>query len=261
MSLVEHIRAPRHARWVEPAVSAALELGLIAAFFLLYRFGRSLAAGEHAAAFAHADAVHHFELWLHLPSEARVQALVPHSLLRLANIYYVSVHFPATIALLVWGWVRRPRAEYVWARNLLMGVTSAALLIHVAFPLAPPRMFPQWGFVDSMAAYGPDAYAGASGAAANQFAAMPSLHIGWALIVAYVVCRTGPRPLAALAVLHVVLTVTVVVITANHYWLDGIVAAALVTAAALVLPKPAVTSTAPSWAVAHRERRESVPAH
>ena len=96
--------------------------------------------------------------------------------------------------------------------------------MHIVFPLAPPRMFPQWGFIDTMATFGPNAYAGTSGAMANQFAAMPSLHIGWAALIAYVIHRTGPRWLAWIATAHLAMTVLVVVVTANHYWIDGVVA-------------------------------------
>jgi hypothetical protein len=184
--------------------------------------------------------VHRVERLLHLPSEATMQGLVPsETLLHLANIYYVSVHFPAMVAFLVWGYLFRPRWEYVWARNLLMVLTGTALVVHIVYPLAPPRMFPQWGFVDTMALLGPDAYAGASGDMANQFAAMPSLHVGWAALIAYVVHRTGPRWLAWLATVHVAVTVVVVIVTANHYWMDGLVALVLLAVATrLVRPRP-----------------------
>jgi hypothetical protein len=142
------------------------------------------------------------------------------------------------IAFLVWGYLFRPRAQYHWARNLVAMVTGAALVVHIIYPLAPPRMFPQWGFIDTMATLGPNAYAGTSGALANQFAAMPSLHIGWAAIIAYVIHRTGPKWLAWVATGHLAITVLVVVVTANHYWLDGIVALLLVAAAVVILPPP-----------------------
>jgi len=228
----------RVSRVLAPVARAALEVGFVAVLFLLYRAGRSLVTGQESVALQHARAVHALEQWLPLPSEAWLQSLMPSSLLHAANVYYVSVHFPLMVAFLIWGYTRRPRAEYVWARNLLIALTGAALVIHIVFPLAPPRMFPQWGFVDSMAVYGPNAYAGASGASANQFAAMPSLHIGWALLIAYVVMRTASRKLAALAIAHAVVTIVVVVVTANHYWLDGIVAAGLLTCAALLMPPP-----------------------
>ncbi len=215
---------------------AVLELALVLALFELYRLGRLLARGEDSAAYAHALQVHHLERLLHLPDEAALQALVPSdALLHAANIYYFSVHFPAMIAFLVWGYLFRPRADYVWARNLVIALTGSALLVHVVYPLAPPRMFPQWGFVDTMAAFGPNAYAGTSGAMANQFAAMPSLHIGWAALIAYVIHRTGPRWLAWIATGHFAVTVLVVVVTANHYWLDGVVALCLLGLAVLVI--------------------------
>ena len=131
----------------------------------------------------------------------------------------------------------------------MIALTGAALVVHVVYPLAPPRMFAQWGFVDTMATLGPNAYAGASGDLANQFAAMPSLHVGWAALIAYVVRRTGPRWLARLALVHVVLTVLVVVVTANHYWVDGVVALVLLGVATLVV-RPSAPQNAP-----RRQRR------
>jgi hypothetical protein len=243
-------------------VQAFLELVLVALMFELYRFGRLLARGEEAAAYDHAVVVHRLERLLHLPSEASLQGLVPSDgLLHVANLYYFSVHFPTMVAFLVWGYVFRPRWEYIWARNLLIALTSTALVVHVVYPLAPPRMFPQWGFVDTMALLGPDAYAGASGDLANQFAAMPSLHVGWAALIAYVVHRTGPRWLAWVATAHAAVTVVVVVVTANHYWMDGVVALVLLALASRVVParppsadaaraQPLVTL--PRW---HRERK------
>jgi hypothetical protein len=236
-------RGPRSiaaVRTVGPHVlRAGLELLLVLAMFEFYRYGRLLARGETASAYAHALRVHHLEHNLHLPSEATLQSLVPSdALLHAANFYYFSVHFPAMIAFLVWGYLFRPREQYHWARNLVALLTGAALIVHIAYPLAPPRMFPQWGFVDTMSTFGPNAYAGTSGAMANQFAAMPSLHIGWAALIAYVIHRTGPRWLAWVATAHLAITVLVVVVTANHYWLDGIVALMLLGAAIIVLPAP-----------------------
>ena len=215
---------------------ATREALLVAAVFMLYRMVRSLVRGEEVGAVHHAVLVRRWETMLHLPSEASLQqAVSSETVLHAMNVYYCSVHFPVTIAFLLWGFWMRPRVEYTWARNLLVLVTGAALVGHVAFPLAPPRLFPQWGFTDTMATIGPSAYDGASGGLANQIAAMPSLHVGWALVIAYVVWRTGPRWLAVLATLHVVVTVAVVVVTANHWWLDGIVAGLLVLLVAQVL--------------------------
>lgn len=215
---------------------ALTELALVAVLFGVYKLGRALVADERSQAFLHAELVRRIEELLHLPSEAAIQASV-HSegLLRLANVYYTGVHFPLMAAFLVWGFARRPLAEYRWARDLLIIQTGTALVVHIVFPLAPPRMFPQWGFVDTMAVYGPSAYDGASGAMANQLAAMPSLHVGWAVLIAYVVARTGPRWLAPIAAAHAVVTVAVVIVTANHWWIDAVVGVALLVLADLVL--------------------------
>lgn len=227
----------RHLRWAARAtVEVTLVLGLLAA----YRAGRLIGPVREVDARDHAELVRHTERLLHLPSELRLQeaaSTVPH-VYPLADRYYATVHFPLMAAFLLWGFLARPRREYVWARNLLIVQTFLALAIHLAFPLAPPRMFPQWGFVDTMAVYGPQVYTSSNASVTNQFAAMPSLHIGWAVLIAVVLMRTAPRPVAGLALLHAAVTVVVVVITANHWLLDGIVAVALLGIALLVVPDP-----------------------
>ena len=224
MSTIDDSHSPRPAG-TAPALGRAVgELALVVALFGVYKLGRALVADQQLQAMQHADLVRQVEAVLRLPSEAAVQAAVgSESLFRVANTYYTGVHFPLMAMFLVWGFARRPAPEYVWARSLLVLQTGAALLVHIAFPLAPPRMFPQWGFTDTMTILGPSPYDGTSGALANEFAAMPSLHVGWAVLIAYVVARTGPRWLAGAAAAHALLTTFVVVVTANHWWLDGAV--------------------------------------
>jgi hypothetical protein len=235
------------------AARAVREVTLVVALFGVYKLGRALVADQVDVALGHADLVRRVEELLRLPSEAALQAAVgSDALFRVANVYYTGVHFPLMVLFLVWGFARRPAREYAWARNLLVLQTGAALLIHLAFPLAPPRMFPQWGFLDTMTVLGPSPYDGASGAMANQFAAMPSLHVGWAVLIAYVVARTGPRRLAWIAAAHAVVTVLVVVVTANHWWLDGLVGVLLLVVADVVLrragrgPDPRPPASEPS---------------
>jgi len=216
------------------------EIALLGGLYLVYRAGRMAVTGQEARALANADLIREFEERMAMPTEVAVQTLF-HGLPQVfeaANVYYVYAHFTITIAFLVWGFLRRPRDEYRWARNLLATQTMLALALHLLLPLAPPRMFPQWGYIDTMTRWGPSAYDGASATIANQYAAMPSLHVGWAVLIAVVVIRTGPRLIAALAVGHALLTYFVVTITANHWWLDGLVAAALLGAALLIHRPP-----------------------
>lgn len=222
--------------------SLVREIGLIVGLFLVYRAARLAITGHDDLAFSNAWWVWGVERAMRLPDEELLQEWVLQwpDLLRAANWYYVAVHFPVTVAFLAWGWFRRPPAEYRWARRLLAALTVLALVVHVLMPLAPPRMLDSLGFLDTMAAFGPSAYDddGSTATIANQFAAMPSLHVGWALLIAIVVVRTLRTPWRWLAVLHPTITVVVVVATANHYWIDAIAAAVLLGLAMAVTPTP-----------------------
>lgn len=226
----------RRSRWGADAVK---ELALIGALFSLYKLGRHLTQGHEGLAMANARFVHSIESQLSLPSGRAVQHWFSDGALHVANVYYVGAHFPVTLAFLVWGFTVRRRDEYLWARRLMATQTFLALILHVFVPLAPPRMFPQWGFRDTMATIGPSAYDGASATVSNQFAAMPSLHVGWAVLLAVVVGRTATRPVRLLASSHAAITFGVVIVTANHWWTDGAVAVALLGVALVLFPSPA----------------------
>ena len=217
------------------------ELALVTALFLVYKLGRLLADGHEARAFANAGGVWDAERALRLPDEASVQGLLLHSetLVHLANTYYAAVHFPATLAFLAWLYWRRPE-HYRWSRRVLAALTGAALALHLLIPLAPPRMLATTGLLDTAQAYGPSVY-GASPAAdslANQFAAMPSLHFGWALMVAIGLMSATRSRRRALWLPHPLLTLLVIVGTANHYWLDALVAGVLLGAVLCFVQAP-----------------------
>ncbi|MDD9380618.1 phosphatase PAP2 family protein [Streptomyces sp. ZAF1911] len=217
------------------------ELLLVVGLFAVYKCGRMLATGRTEEAFRNATRIWDAERTLHLPGEGLVQRLLLHSdaLVHTANTYYAAVHFPATVIFLVWLYVRRP-AHYLWTRRVLAVLTGAALVIHLAFPLAPPRMLGEAHLIDTGQVYGPTVYGAAPTAdtMANQFAAMPSLHFGWALMLALGMIAATSSRWRALWLLHPLVTLLVVVGTANHYWLDAIVATLLLGAALLLVPRP-----------------------
>jgi hypothetical protein len=211
------------ARWWRGKYGARLvqEVAIVVTLLLVYRLGRTLGRHETAAAFAHAREVLSLENWLGIDTERTLQhaALGHVELVRLLNRYYASVHFPVSIAFLVFVYVRATRLV-AHVRYLFVTVTGAALVIHLAYPLAPPRMLD--GYVDTIARYGPSIYEKSGVASvANQYAAMPSLHFGWAVLVAYGVVRALDTPWRWLAVLHPTITLAAIVLTANHYWLDS----------------------------------------
>ena len=225
------------------------EIALLVGLFVVYRLGRLAITGHDDLAIANAWHVWDVERLLHLPDEETFQdwALQWPDLLKGANWFYVSVHFPVTLAFLVWGWLRRPPAEYRWARQLIITLTAFAMVLHMAMPLAPPRMLSSLGFLDTMAVFGPSAYDGDVATVANQFAAMPSLHVGWALLIAVVVVRTAHTRWRWLIIAHPVLTTLVVVVTANHYWIDAVVAALLLGLVLLVTPRPPEVPGSLTW--------------
>ncbi|GHA06712.1 phosphatase PAP2 family protein [Streptomyces echinoruber] len=235
------------------------ELLLVAGLFLVYKLGRQLVADHTGEAFRNAHRVWHLERALHLPGEGTVQSPLLHTdvLVHAANVYYATVHFPATAALLVWLYLRRP-AHYVRVRRVLAAVTGAALVLHLAFPLAPPRMLAAAHLVDTGRVYGPSVYGPPrTDHLSNQFAAMPSLHFGWALMVAIALVAATRSRWRWLWLLHPLLTLLVIVGTANHYWLDAVVAAALLGPALAVMPRPTPVR---GTATAGRGARRSAPA-
>ena len=203
-----------------------VELAWVAGMLALYNAGRYIAKHHVGPAFDNAMQIWDFERWLRIPSEQALQSTVMNAWpwgVEVANSYYATMHFPVTLAFLVWMFIRRPD-YYLWIRRSLVILTSAALLGHLAFPLAPPRMLPQLGFVDTGILYDMSVY-GAHGAnsLANQYAAMPSLHVAWAALVAVGLIVSTNTWWRWFWLVHPAITLAVVVVTANHYWLDGII--------------------------------------
>lgn len=202
------------------------------AWMLALVFGYSLArlfVVDAATGYHNAEQLWSIERALHLPSEAAFQHWVLRSpdVVRLANEYYASAHFPVTAVFLFAVYVWRYDA-WRWVRNAMTVFTAAALLIEALLPMAPPRLVHGFGMVDTGVAMGQSVYpASTHNGLANQFAAMPSVHVGWALLVAICVITIARGWWRWLALVHPVLTVLVVTVTANHYWSDGIVAALL----------------------------------
>jgi len=230
-------------RVVGAVAYAVSQLLLIALLYGTYSFSRHLAAGRESEALTSARHVWHLERILHLPSEVTVQRLALHAefLIRGADWFYIVVHFPSVIVLLLWVFVRH-RPHWTRIRNVLIMTTGMALVIHLLYPLAPPRFLPSVTnvpLIDTGKVYGPSPYGEGSGGIANEYAAMPSLHVGWSLIEAWAVITILHHRARWLAVLHPVLTTIVVVVTANHYWLDGMVGSTLVVISIVTLDQSA----------------------
>ena len=207
-----------------------IEIAICGGLLIVYRLIRTVNKTDLAAAFSNARDIVRFESWLGLPFEQDLQAfLIDHpTLIKLLNHYYIWFHFPAVIGLLVWLYFRHP-ARYRPFRNLLAFSTFSGLIIHLLFPLAPPRMMD--GFVDTMAKWGPSIYSdNPLEGAANQIAAMPSLHFAWAMIEAIAVITVLKSRWRWAIVIHPALMTLSIIATANHWWIDAAAAGVLVVA-------------------------------
>lgn len=214
------------------------ESAMIAALYALWQLAGSVSALGTQTAFTRAALIAGIERDCGLPSEASLQRLIlRHPILEQAcNWYYAGLHFAALGAVLLWLFVRH-RHRYTRVRNVAALITAASLLIQL-IPVAPPRLLPGSGMVDTAALFGQSVYA-VGGISIDQLAAMPSVHVGWALLVAWAVLSVSKSAARWWVLAHPIATVFVVVATANHFWLDGIVAAALLAMAigvATVLP-------------------------
>jgi hypothetical protein len=207
---------------------------MLALLLLLYNAGRRLANGHVAEAFSHARQLWAAERWLRVPNELALERwLLGHPwLARTANFYYAHVHFPLTLVALVWLFLYR-RELYRWTRDVLVVLTGVGLIVIFEIPMAPPRMMTSLGFTDVAAAFGQSVYQGNT--TANQYASMPSLHAGWAILVAVALIRAGHGRGRWLWLAHPAATVFVVVATANHYWSDVVAGAVLLGVAVLAV--------------------------
>jgi hypothetical protein len=231
------------ARWLVTLRATAGELALVLALYALWQWAHERAVTKTAGAREHALWLYHLQHRLHVPDELSLQkAVLPHRwLVEFFNGYYAVVHVPALGALLVWLFFRH-RDQYGRVRNTIALTTAGCLLLQTV-PMAPPRMFPNLGFVDTGLAYHQSVYGRGGSGISNQLAAMPSVHVAWALIVglAAVVISTSRRRWLVLA--HPVLTVLAVTATANHWYGDGIVAAAIVGVAVAIVAAATAFST------------------
>ncbi len=211
------------------------EFLFIAVVYLMYDGSRFVVEGRQSTAFVHALGVLHVEQGLNMAWEQTLNAFVSaHAVLAVpADYMYATLHYLVTPIVLVWMW-RCHRDAYPRARTTLMVATVIGLIGFSMIPVAPPRMLP--GFIDTMAQYSTAGWWGGDASAprglgsyTNQFAAMPSLHVGWALWCGWQLVRHARHRLVQLSgVAYPALITVVVMATGNHYFLDVVAGVAVV---------------------------------
>ncbi|WP_167538146.1 phosphatase PAP2 family protein [Streptomyces caniferus] len=213
------LRAPRTPRlW--------FEILLIAVSYWTYSMIRNAVPEQKAEALRNADWIWQAEHSLGIAVEHTVNHAVDSVtwLIVTMNYYYATLHFIVTIGVLVWLYRWHP-GRYAAARLALFATTGVALLGYYFFPLAPPRLMTGGGFVDTLIDHGTwgSMASGNLASMSNQYAAMPSMHIGWSLWCGITIALLA-KPLwaRALGLLYPATTLLVIVSTANHFWLDAL---------------------------------------
>ena len=218
-------RRPDHTKvWVTPLLrESAVMFGIYACWI---RMGEFRFVSTDGAA-SRGRWIWHAEKWLPFPSELTLQRWTLHStwLVRFANAYYIVFHVAPMGIFLVWLYVRHRPTFARWRNQLaFLSIVGAAIQF---IPVAPPRLFPEYGFIDTAARYGPRVYDSSGFAQVGQLAAIPSMHVGWAVLIAIATFQVSRSRWRWLGPAHGALTIFAVTVTAYHWLLDGIVAVAI----------------------------------
>ncbi|MFI1370840.1 phosphatase PAP2 family protein [Streptomyces longwoodensis] len=216
---LHRLRTPRRPRlW--------FEVLLIAVSYWTYSLIRNAVPEQKHEALRNADRVWAVEHHLGLAVEQSVNHAVNSVtwLIVGMNYYYATLHFVVTLGVLVWLYRSHP-GRYAAARTVLFATTAVALVGYYLYPLAPPRLMNGSGFVDTVLAHRTwgSMASGDLKNMSNQYAAMPSMHIGWSLWCGLTLFALVRVPwVRVLGLLYPVLTLVVIVATANHFWLDAV---------------------------------------
>lgn len=218
-------------------LDVARQVALFASAYWAYRLVRGAIDGHAAAAFQHARDLIHLERAMHMFVEPSIQywASGQHWLIDAACWLYLNAQFSVTLGCLVFIYLFHNQSFY-FVRNMFMVAMALALIGYIAFPTAPPRFLPEWGFTDSVANFthvsNQDV---AVNALFNPYAAVPSMHVAFALMLGIPLARLVRNRLARIFwTSYPLLVVFAVVATGNHFWLDAFLGALVAAASAFV---------------------------
>jgi len=211
-------------------LDALRQVSLFAAAYLAYRLVRGFVEGDATAAFAHARDLISLERTLHLFVEPSIQAWASssHAVMLIASWIYVNAQTTVTFGALLYIYLRHNRNFY-FVRNMFMIAMAIALVGYAVFPTAPPRFMPEWGFIDSVSDFTHVNVSHASAAASalfNPYAAVPSMHVAFALMVGWPLALLSRHVIVkVLWLLYPFLMAFVIVVTANHFIFDALLGA------------------------------------
>jgi hypothetical protein len=220
------------------------ELLLWACLYAVYFVVRGQTISGPPEALANARAIIDFEQWLGVAHERSFQdaAQAFGAVAWLLSHYYELGFFPLVIACLVY-LTRADRERYRELRVTMLLSISVALVVFWLVPTAPPRLVPELGIADTVGMQSHDV-GSVYGVSYNPYAAMPSMHVGWSILVAYGIFMVARRRwVRRVALLHPVIMSIAVVTTGNHYLVDGLAGAAIAVPVLLLVRRYRVPSS------------------
>ena len=253
----------RRLQWIEARVlprgwtDVVRQLLLFAGAYVVYQIVRGLVSGvggETYKPFGDATKIISLERALHVFIEPSVQAWASnvHWVMDIADWTYLNAHYFVTIGALVFIYLRRNESFY-FVRNTFMIAMAIALVGYALYPTAPPRLLPEWGFTDSIQQFtGITMEHGAGSALLNAYAAVPSMHVCFAVMIGIPMARLVKRWWArVLWCLYPLFITFVVVATGNHYLTDVVLGALTAGASALLAKQLLARARPDAWAFSH----------
>ncbi len=219
-------------------LDAGLQFLLFFTAYNAYQVVRGITDSNTVAAYVNAEQIIGIEKSLGTFFEANVQdALLAHAswLIDIANFMYLNSHFVITTGFLAWLYLFR-NEHFYFVRNMFMVAMALALVGYALFPTAPPRLFPGEGFTDTIAEFtGVAQDSQTASLLVNRYAAVPSMHIAFSLMVAFAGVSLARHRLAKVAwALYPPTVFFVIVATGNHFWFDAAAGAAVAVTAGVV---------------------------
>lgn len=218
---------------------------------LCYETVRGVAEGKRVEAFANAASIINFERATGTFFEPSLQsALIDQRwIIDAANFMYVNSHFVITTAFLIWLYFYKNPSFY-FVRNMFMVAMALALVGYVLVPTAPPRLVPNAGFVDTIATYAQVKHDSAMVSLfINPFAAVPSMHVCFSLLVGIPAAMLVSRPVFKfLWLCYPAMVFFVVLVTANHFWVDAAAGATVAAASAMTANLVLARARPGAWA-------------
>jgi hypothetical protein len=234
----QHVTGRTHSiGWLpKGGADALLQLSLFVIADIMYETVRGVAESNAATAFSNARSIVNVEQHVGVFFERSIQAwaMSERVLIDFANFMYVNSHFVVTTTALTWLYLRH-NDRFYFVRNMFMVGMGLALVGYLAMPTAPPRFFPELGFVDTLSYYVNVKHdSGLVALFFNPYAAVPSMHVAFSLLIAVPAMSLVRSAWArALWSTYPLIVFFVIVVTANHFWFDAAAGAAVACLAAV----------------------------